>query len=209
MSQFPPPVPPPAVTYAPPQPGGRPANAWAIVSLITGIIGCAIITAIVAVVTGIIGLGKARVQGGRGMAIAGIILGLIWLLVGLAAVGGGFALWKNASGLLAETAKPQTIALINRVAGGDMSRDTSTGTLTDADLAAVAAIASPLGDCQNISITSSSINVVNDRAEITFDGTATFERGSTPIHAKMHTTGGGTPQTGPPAVWEFDRLELK
>jgi hypothetical protein len=54
---------------------------WAVVSLIFGILGGILIS----VVCGIIGLNRAKQgQGGRGMAIAGIILGSIGLVVGIA-----------------------------------------------------------------------------------------------------------------------------
>jgi len=100
-----PPTPP-----SPPPPGGPPPSAqWtapaypattasprtsglAVVSLITGILFCFAVTPIVAVITGHIALeqiadsdGQAK---GRGMAIAGVTLGWIWLgLVALALAG--------------------------------------------------------------------------------------------------------------------------
>jgi Septum formation len=83
---FPPPMPyqaPPPGYYAPP-PGyyaPRPAqqnNWWAIVSLIFGIIG----GVLVSVVCGIVGLNKAKQgQGGRGLAIAGLVLSGLWVLL--------------------------------------------------------------------------------------------------------------------------------
>jgi hypothetical protein len=63
---------PPPGSYGPPTPG---TNWWAVVSLIFGVIGGVLIS----VVCGIIGLNRAkRGQGGRGMAIAGLVLSALW-----------------------------------------------------------------------------------------------------------------------------------
>ena len=84
---YPPPPPQPYSTpygqgYPPPpqQPPGT--NWWAIVALIFGIIGGVLIS----VIAGIVGLNKAKQgQGGRGMAIAGLVLSALWV-VGLIVV---------------------------------------------------------------------------------------------------------------------------
>ncbi len=73
---YPPPppqhYPPPPGPYAPPTPG---TNWWAVISLIFGVIGGVLIS----VVCGIIGLNRAKQgQGGRGMAIAGLVLSALW-----------------------------------------------------------------------------------------------------------------------------------
>jgi len=73
---YPPPPPPnyqpPPGPYAPPTPG---TNWWAVISLIFGVIGGVLIS----VVCGIIGLNRAKQgQGGRGMAIAGLVLSALW-----------------------------------------------------------------------------------------------------------------------------------
>lgn len=78
---YPPPPPPPYSQqapgyYAPPQ--QRPTNWWAIVSLVFGLLGGILIS----VVCGIVGLKKAKEgQGGRGMAIAGLVLSALWVVV--------------------------------------------------------------------------------------------------------------------------------
>lgn len=61
--------------YPPQAPG---TNWWAIVSLVFGLLGGVLIS----VVCGIVGLQRAkRGQGGRGMAIAGLVLSGLWVLV--------------------------------------------------------------------------------------------------------------------------------
>ncbi|MGO4597361.1 DUF4190 domain-containing protein [Terrabacter sp. 2RAF25] len=82
---FPPPpgpgVPvPDAPAYQPtPMPG---TNGLAIAALCCGIIGIFPIAAVVAIVLGAVALNqlKQRIQRGRGMAVAGIVLGVLWLL---------------------------------------------------------------------------------------------------------------------------------
>ncbi|MCV7432176.1 DUF4190 domain-containing protein [Mycolicibacterium bacteremicum] len=92
---LPPPPPPLPYTdqygqpYPPPQPQGT--NWWAVVSLIFGVIGGVLIS----VIAGIVGLNKAKQgQGGRGMAIAGLVLSALWV-IGLIAVFALFAANKD------------------------------------------------------------------------------------------------------------------
>lgn len=60
--------------YAPPTPG---TNWWAVVSLIFGLIGGVLIS----VVCGFVGLNRAKKgQGGRGLAIAGLVLSGLWVV---------------------------------------------------------------------------------------------------------------------------------
>lgn len=67
--------PPPGQYPYPPPPTGP--NYWAIVSLIFGIIGGVLIS----VVCGIVGLRRAKEgRGGRGMAIAGLVLSALWVV---------------------------------------------------------------------------------------------------------------------------------
>jgi hypothetical protein len=78
-------APPPQPGYYAPPPTQK-TNWWAIVSLIFGVLGGVLIS----VICGIVGLNKAKQgQGGRGMAIAGLVLSGLWVL-GLAA---GIALY--------------------------------------------------------------------------------------------------------------------
>lgn len=90
-SGYPPPPPPhgyPAQPpYYPPPSGPYPSppgtNWWAVVSLIFGLIGGILIS----VVCGIVGLNRAKKgQGGRGMAIAGLVLSALWAVGGVVLV---------------------------------------------------------------------------------------------------------------------------
>jgi hypothetical protein len=83
QSPYPPPPPPPMPYRVPPPgyyapPPTTATNWWAIVSLIFGLLGGVLIS----VVCGIVGLNKAKQgQGGRGLAIAGLVLSGLWVVV--------------------------------------------------------------------------------------------------------------------------------
>jgi hypothetical protein len=89
--------PPPPMPYGAPPPGypaPPPAqtNWWAIVSLIFGVLGGVLIS----VVCGIVGLNKAKQgQGGRGLAIAGLVLSGLWVLLLVAGIAFYFAIGKG------------------------------------------------------------------------------------------------------------------
>lgn len=92
-----PPPPPPPQAATPSYGGGSTAtgtNGLAIASLVCGIVGCFTITAIVAIVLGFVARNQIErtggTQQGSGMALAGIILGFIW--IGLSIIQIGIAL---------------------------------------------------------------------------------------------------------------------
>ncbi len=84
--QYPPPYPPPPASYPPQAPGyyqqpapqAQTTSGFAIASLIFGVIGGVLLS----VIFGIIALGKTKAGGqrGRGMAIAGLVLSLLWTI---------------------------------------------------------------------------------------------------------------------------------
>ncbi|HEY0007627.1 MAG TPA: DUF4190 domain-containing protein, partial [Tepidisphaeraceae bacterium] len=113
MSQMPPPMNAP-VGYAQPS-TGKPTNVLAIVSLICGILGCFILTPIVGLITGFLGLAKSKVLGGKGMAIAGIVLSILWIVGGIGAIGAGYwGVGKINEAVATATVQP-TIDFLNNV----------------------------------------------------------------------------------------------
>ncbi|HEY7107339.1 MAG TPA: DUF4190 domain-containing protein [Acidimicrobiia bacterium] len=99
-----PPAPPPAAPGSVPQRGTPPwpgsprarTSALAVSSLVLGIVGFFLITALLAVIFGHVALSQVKRSfgaiGGRGMAIAGLVLGYLWLaffaaIIALAATG--------------------------------------------------------------------------------------------------------------------------
>ena len=172
MSQFPPPVPPPVVVYAQ-APQRQPANAWAIISLITGIIGCFIVTPLIAIVTGLIGIGQSRRSGGRGMAIAGLILGILWIIGGLGVIGGGYWTYHK----VVAAAKQPAIDTINALVAGDPTKAKQFSNLTDDEAIALSDRLKGYGKCTDLSVSLNSITTakVNGTDTLHVKGTATFE----------------------------------
>jgi len=90
MTQPPPGVPPSAAWTAPAYqvPASSKTSGLAIASLVTGILFCFVVTPVVAVVLGHLALDNIRDSdgtiSGRGMAIAGVTLG--WIFLGLIAI---------------------------------------------------------------------------------------------------------------------------
>ncbi len=76
--------------YAPPSPA---TNWWAIVSLVFGILG----GVLVSVICGIVALNKTKTgrYGGRGMAIAGLMLSALWVLFFVAGVAFYFSMGRD------------------------------------------------------------------------------------------------------------------
>ena len=190
MTQMPPP---PNVQYSPQYPQPSPANGWSIASLICGILGCLIITPIIAIVTGIIGIATAKSpRGGRGMAIAGIILGVIWIGGGVALVGGFGYLVHHVSVLAQYAAKPVTMQYLNRLAAGDTAGadKIATGLTADQQKTLIEQI-KPLGRCTNVDVTNPQYDNVNGVVHFAFTGTATFEHGTKSIDVATTMGNGG------------------
>lgn len=93
----PPPIPPNPPQGPPPMPGGptgypqqspvqaKKTNGLAVASMVMGILGCCWILSIPAIITGFIARGKAKELGGvgAGQALAGIVLGIAWGILGI------------------------------------------------------------------------------------------------------------------------------
>lgn len=175
MSTLPPPQP-PMTAYAYDAPSRT--SAAAVTSLITGILGCLVITPIIAIITGIIGIRATRTPSvrGRGLAIAGLILGLLWLLVGVAGLAGSVVMWKN-SEAPAAVARQFTNDL---VAGNYPACLANSNGLTQADLTGIHDAIAPWGNVTDITLTSRNAKK-NLGAATRWEllGTATFSTGGT------------------------------
>jgi Domain of unknown function (DUF4190) len=144
MSQYPPMQPPtmqPPVMQPPPGQYGMPGmgpppktSVAAICSLVCGILGCIpFITSIAAVILGFVGIsvtGNPQRTTGRGLAIAGLILGLLgiagWTL------GGGMMIWGygKAKQLSTAQAKP----FIEAVSAGDYTKAANYSTMSEEEM---------------------------------------------------------------------------
>jgi hypothetical protein len=90
---YPPPPPPPGYPgYPAPPPQQQQTNWWAIVALVFGILGGVLIS----VICGVVGLNKAKQgQGGRGMAIAGLVLSALWIVLLVVGIGVYFLIGRG------------------------------------------------------------------------------------------------------------------
>ena len=188
--QMPPPAgggygaPPPGGAYGTP-PAPTQSNGWSIASLICGILGCIpFLTGLLAIVFGFMGLGKAKkTNSGRGLAVAGLVLGFLSILGwGFFAVLGG--------GVWYMTKANRTVAtqFINDVAGGNVD---AAGKLTDPasisayEIPQLAATMKSYGTVQDV--TTVSTNVQNDTAELR--GIVKFSNGPKAYHMRQKKVG--------------------
>jgi Domain of unknown function (DUF4190) len=189
MSQYPPGVPP---GYPPPNfppgmppgmgqgysiPGSSRTSGAAITSLVCGILGCIpLVTGVVAVITGIVGISATSNPAvkGRGMAIAGLILGLISIGLWLA-FGGGLAAALHGAKPERDFAK----AYITDLSGGNVDKcvANSTSNVTKDQLAADAKQMQAWGPLVDTLIFGFNINNQNGQIAGSVSGVCTFANG--------------------------------
>ncbi|HEV8377974.1 MAG TPA: DUF4190 domain-containing protein [Tepidisphaeraceae bacterium] len=187
MSQYPPQYPPPAPPpgFSPgPIPQGQQSNGLAITSLIMGILSCIPGVGLLAILFGALGLGKAKDPrvGGKGLAIIGIVLGLISIV---AYAGIGYSVYWG-FGKLKALAEPGA-EFFKAVDAGDFAkaRQYATGNITDADLAKARETMKSMGAYKDMKVTQADWkNEVLDCS-----GTVIFEKGSKSFQFKMVKVG--------------------
>ncbi|MBX6314922.1 MAG: DUF4190 domain-containing protein [Isosphaeraceae bacterium] len=157
----------------------------AIASLICGLLGCIpIITGLLAVIFGIVGLRKTRdpYVSGKGMAIAGLVLGLVsligWGLFGVGLV----AIWPQfQAGFRLGTGMPTAAEPFLR----DLANDDIDAALARcikgmdrAQLVAAAEELRPLGKLREVQITSQSMSTTDGAPRGNLGGQAIFDKGT-------------------------------
>lgn len=155
----------------------RPAASGAsIASLVLGIVGCVpIITGALAIVFGIIGIRQSRnpAVGGRGMAIAGLVLGIVSVL-GWASVGGMF-------GYAWHEFKPARVVattfLQDESSGNLAAAQALTAGMTQAQLVALHQQLTPLGTLQSANFNSFNQSWVNGVSTMKISGPVYFATG--------------------------------
>jgi hypothetical protein len=202
MSQFPP-TPPPG--YPAPTPSGfgppmKQTNGIAVASLICGLLGCVpVIGSLLAVIFGFLGISKARDPryGGKGMAIAGVLLGIFWFL-GWAAGGYGFYRVYVAVREMGIPAK----TFVQAMESGDIAkaRTVAAPTLTDEQLTEISRSLRSLGALKDFKATSASKTIKNGVTTGSASGTAVFENGTREFAVEMQKPGD---------TWQISRFELK
>jgi len=162
------------VGYGQPQP--TTTSAAAIISLISGILGCFVITGLIAVITGIFGIkatSNPNVKG-RGLAITGIILGLVFSLISIG-IGGtmfwGMGKFKELAG---EAARPFLASIVD----GNLSEAAANTTMSPTELGSLRDEMKDWGKVTGVSMSWNGINArqTNGRNTIEMRGTATFEK---------------------------------
>ena len=174
-------------------PGTAPkSNVASIVSLVCGVLGCVGITAIVAIICGIIGIKNANrpefAGKGKGMALAGLILGVVFLGVwGMGLAGGAAGFLMAVKGT--EAPRNQAKAFVQELANNDIDaaikRVDPESTLTSDVLQDISdAMDQPpeetdgpsdWGRFKDLSGTNISINSTNNVSIFSYSGTAEFD----------------------------------
>lgn len=171
---------------------GRPTNAWAVVSVLCGVVGCLLFTPVVAVASGLIGRRQAKRTGeGHRMATAGLWLGVAWLtLYAIAGVGG---VWANRRlpTLIAEGQRPRVAALVNALARGGHDRPPSPDRIGDGRARELAEAVASLGACRDVSDVDAGFTNRDGVFGFELNGTAHFERGTRPLRVRFFFTGTG------------------
>jgi len=149
----------------------------AIASLVCGILGCIpFLTSILAVILGIVGIKQTGnpQRTGRGLAIAGLLLGLL----GIAGwtIGGGLGIlgWSAAKKQLALQAKP----CLEAISAGDYAKAQSYSTMTPEKMTELHDQMQPWGALNDVSM--SGFNTQKNMGKpntLTIKGTATFATG--------------------------------
>jgi hypothetical protein len=157
-------------------PEPRRANALAVISLICGIVACVpFLTGIAAVITGALGIRKANDPryGGRGIAIAGLVLGVMSILFwGLFGTG----IW----GLFRATEAPRALAatFVRDVAAGDIeAAQANAGSLvTPGELEELSKSMETWGTFKELTSFNSSIQTRPGLTQCELQGTAEFSQ---------------------------------
>ncbi len=159
-------------------------NGFAIASFIVGLIGCVpLLSGILAVIFGILGVRTSSRPGYglKGLAIAGIVLGVLGIL-GWSAFGGGMYLIFRASG------QPRTVAkqfAHDLAAGNGSAALTKSSGISRATIDGEIAKLKGKGAILDITLADMKVNTTNGRVTWHFVGTITFKSGTVPYDVEL------------------------
>jgi hypothetical protein len=159
-------------------PAAKRSNGAAITSLILAILFCVpFLTSFLAVIFGFVGIRKARDPqvGGKGLAITGLLLGLLGLVgwIGISAAGGygAYALWKYGAPARAEAKQfAQDLSAGNI----DAAKARTTDRIKREDLVQAAESLKPLGTLQDTTLFTPGYQNINGVTTMEVAGVATF-----------------------------------
>lgn len=204
MSQIPPPptLPPvPGTSYpAPSYPPPRPTNGMAILALICGVLQCIpIITGVLAIIFGLLGIKKANnpaIGNGKGLALVGLVLGVLGLLGWLVFIGAGGAAYVWAKGQI-EQPRETTIACLQALSAGDVEKAMTFchSTMDKQQMVEVAKYLKPMGAFEELSV-----NGFNIQDAVTLFGTAKFQKETQAFRSRVTRENG---------AWKLLSIELR
>lgn len=153
----------------------------AVFSLVFGILGCIpLVTSILAVILGIVGIGatKNNQRSGRGLAIAGLLLGLLGVVLWGLFGGGLFTLWKVTGPVRAEGKQ-----FIQYLADGnvDAAKGQCTSDVSREEVQSLADYVKPFGALKDVTSFSAQANTANGAVTAELGGAATFDKGAKPF----------------------------
>ena len=169
-------------------PGPQKGNPAAVAGLVLGLIGCVpFLTGVLAIVFSIVGIRKTRDPqvGGKGMAVAGLILGIL-SVVGWAMFGGGAYAFFVGTKEVRQTAK-EFVSDIGQFKVNEAVALTNGATLAEID--PLVRVVVPLGKFKDTTVTSVSASYVNGVKKADVAGTADFEAGSVAFNLNLVKVG--------------------
>lgn len=167
-------------------PPAKPGNAAAVASLILGILLCIpLLTSVLAIVFAIVGLRKSRSgqAGGRGMAIAGLVLGIVGLAGWSAGAVVSYTLYHKAAAVVSDLKNPGkavTSSFVRQLSQGDVAgamRETQSGASRQ-QAETLALEMKQWGSFKDVAISSWDITTVNGQTELKLGGRAEFSNAS-------------------------------
>jgi hypothetical protein len=181
--------------YQPPQPPRT--NGWAIGSLICGILGCIpFLTSLLAIIFGFLGIGASKRPntGGKGLSIAGIVLGFLGILLwgGFFAVAFTAPQWapgfaKMAMGpAVTKTMTP----FIESLSNSDVSTASNYSEMSSESLTSLGAEIKAMGQFKSMSLGEFQFPKTPEE-DLVITGSATFENGTKSFRAVVSTRSGG------------------
>ena len=179
MTQYPPPL---GTPYQP-TPFQRKGNGLAVASLIFSAVGICVlyVGGIVGIILGILGLRKARdpEAGGKGLAVAGIVVGILSLITSVALT---YVIAAGVRAAIAGSEPPRAEArqFVQDLAKGDTQSAATqvTGDISPDQLAAMSAKLQPLGTFVDMTSNHFNMSSFNGRATCNLQGTARFSGGT-------------------------------
>jgi hypothetical protein len=175
---------PPGTGYAVPgTPMGSPSktSVAAVFSLVFGILGCIpMVTSVLALICGFIGISatKNNQKSGRGLAIAGIVLGLLGVVLWGLFGGGLYTMWRVTGPTRAEGRQ-----FIQNLADGkvDAAYAQCTSDITKDEIEGLVKTIQPMGALKDVTSFSVQANAVNGQTTSELGGAATFDKGAKPF----------------------------